>query len=96
MGVVPACQDFYLRYAVRPWGVFPKAAPALAFAPEHGGWLWSLIRLGGSAFVIAPVEEFFWRGFLYRWLVSKDFLSADLSRVRWPVARFQDHTSMRW
>ena len=41
-----------------------------------------MIRLLGSAVVIAPIEEFFWRGFLYRWLLAKDFLVVSLSTFR--------------
>jgi uncharacterized protein len=78
-------QEFYLRYGIRPFGVLPKPATASPYAPELTGWALALTRLAGSAFVIAVIEEFFWRGFLYRWLVSKDFLQADLARIHWPV-----------
>jgi hypothetical protein len=37
----------------------------------------SLIKLAGSACVIAVIEEFFWRGFSMRWLAKTDFLSVD-------------------
>jgi uncharacterized protein len=30
--------------------------------------------------VIAVIEEFFWRGFLYRWLLGREFLKVDLGR----------------
>ena len=41
----------------------------------------ALMRLAGSAFVIAVSEEFFWRGFLYRWMLGKNFLRVDAGRL---------------
>ena len=43
--------------------------------------------------MIAPVEEVFFRSFLYRWLVSRDFCSVppskfDLSAFLWTVLLF--------
>ena len=35
--------------------------------------------------VIAVIEEFFWRGFLYRWLVGKEFSSVDLGKLHIPL-----------
>jgi len=51
------------------------------YAPEQCGWILSIIRLGGSACVIAVIEEFFWRGFLMRWMVKSDFISVDPLRI---------------
>ncbi len=44
------------------------------------GWPLTLAKLAGSAFVIAIVEELFFRSFLYRWLQNRDFASVPLSR----------------
>jgi CAAX prenyl protease-like protein len=79
----PALSGLYRRFAVRSSGHPPSAVFLSPYAPECCGWLLALIRLGGSAFVIAVIEEFFWRGFLYRWLLSKDIMNADLSRIHW-------------
>ena len=40
----------------------------------------SIAKLIGSAFIIAPVEEVFFRSFLYRWLIARDFRAVPLSR----------------
>ena len=81
----PALRDFYLRYGVRPWGVLPAPLTESPFAPERCGWLLACARLAGSAFVIAVAEEFFWRGFLCRWLQSKAFLAVNPAAIRWPI-----------
>ena len=67
----PALHAFYLRVAVIGT---PTADPA--FLPENINWLSVLIRLCGSAFVIAMAEEVFWRGFAYRRLQQVQFLEA--------------------
>lgn len=81
----PALQEFYLRVGLwPPWEVTERKA-SLAYAPEVCGWAFTAVRILGSAFVIGIIEEFFWRGFLYRWLLAKDFLSVDLGRLDVPM-----------
>ena len=75
----PVLKSLYARWAFLPVG---KVAAASPYAPETAGWTLAVIRLLGSAVVIAPIEEFFWRGFLYRWLLAKDFLVVSLSTFR--------------
>ena len=48
------------------------------YAPEICGWPLALVRLAGSVFVISVAEEFFWRGFLMRWIQHIDFLDIDV------------------
>ena len=63
---------------------WPFAEPAAAenppYAPSVCGWPLTLAKLAGSAFVIAPVEEYFFRSYLYRRLIARDFMSVPLSR----------------
>ncbi len=78
----PALDEFYRR-----WGIFPPwetAAPAGAspYSPEVAGRALAGVRLLGSALIIAPIEEYFWRGFLYRWLVEREFLAVDPGRFQ--------------
>ena len=56
----------------------PQETASSVYAPETCGWLLTGVRLAGSAFVIAVIEEFFWRGFLYRWLIEKPFTNVRL------------------
>ena len=74
----PALQDFYLKYAVLPWGRAPEVLSPAPYAPEVCGWPLAIVRLLGSALVISFIEEFFWRGFIYRWITARDFRSVDL------------------
>lgn len=67
----------YLRVGMQmPWSLSPPLEQ-IRYAPELEGWLFALTRLAGSALVIAVIEEFFWRGWMYRWVQKEDFLSVD-------------------
>ncbi len=77
LSALPAVQDAYLRYAVMPFGSLPDVPDIYPYDPAVAGWPLSLMRLAGSAFVIAVIEEFFWRGFLYRWMLKKEFVQAE-------------------
>lgn len=83
----PALQEFYLRYGVRLWpfGHMPEPAGASPFAPAACGWALTAVRMLGSGLVIAVIEEFFWRGFLYRLIVNRDFFNVPLGRLHWPA-----------
>jgi CAAX prenyl protease-like protein len=84
--------DFYNRWLIMPpadWPSYfrpdifpalPSGHASLAYSPMECGWPLTIAKLIGSAFVISAAEEWFFRGFLYRWLRKGDFLSIDLSR----------------
>lgn len=64
-------------------GIFPSLPAghlSLSFSPAECGWPLTIAKLCGSAFVISAAEEFFFRGFLYRWLRNGDFTSVPLGR----------------
>jgi CAAX prenyl protease-like protein len=72
---------------------YPKLAasssawnPLKAF-PEHPGLAWMFVigRILASTLVVAPLEEVFYRSFLYRWLARPDFTSLPLHHVAWPA-----------
>ena len=96
MGVadgMPLIQELYLRFGVLPLGRLPAFPTQSIYSPDQCGWPLTLVRLGGSAFVIAVAEEFFWRGFLYRRLLRRDFLTVPLGRLElepfcWSVVLF--------
>ena len=46
-------------------------------------WFFIGIRLLGSTFVVPPLEEVFYRSFLYRYVVRQDFLAMPLNEFRW-------------
>jgi uncharacterized protein len=46
-------------------------------------WTFVLVRLAGSSLVVPPIEEVFYRSFLYRYIQKGDFLSVSLGRFDW-------------
>jgi CAAX prenyl protease-like protein len=82
-GRFPALQNAYLKWAVWPLGRMPEAVSSSPYAPTVCGWPLSIARLAGSFVVIALIEEFFWRGFLYRWLMGRDFLQVSHRAFHW-------------
>jgi hypothetical protein len=43
-------------------------------------WLFIVVRVLGSTFVVPPLEEVFYRSFLYRYLAKQEFLSVPLNQ----------------
>ena len=92
--IVPELFPFYRTWFCWPLGSLPAATTAPSpYDPAVCGWTLTVAKLVGSAFVIAPVEEVFFRSFLYRWLQKRDFLSVplarfDLSAFLWMVFLF--------
>lgn len=96
--IFPAAQSFYHRWLILLPGslpdyydaeLFPRLPPGFAGAlynPAVCGWGLTLARAVGSALVIAVIEEFFFRGFLYRWLQQATFWKIPLTR--WDAATF--------
>ncbi len=81
----PGLQSVYLKYfAVQPWFA-PRPPTGSVFDPAVCGWTLALTRLLGSALVIGVIEEFFWRGFIYRWLQARDFTAVSLGALQWPL-----------
>lgn len=87
----PVFQEAYHRWLIMMPGALPDyfnpefypALPpghrSLAFSPEEAGWPLTLVKLLGSAGVIAVIEEFFFRGFFCRWLRKGAFWTLPLT-----------------
>ena len=92
--ILPEFSDLYRTWCVWPLGSLPAvSSDPSPYDPAVCGWPLTFAKLAGSAFVIAPVEEIFFRSFLYRWLQQRDFLSVpasrfDLSAFLWTVFLF--------
>lgn len=81
---LPGLARLYETWGVLPFGELrPVSTTPSPYAPSTCGWPLTLVRLCGSAFVIAVIEEFFWRGFLYRWIQTLDFLDVDPGTLQW-------------
>ena len=78
-----AIQELYLKWGVMPLGEIPPVSESLSvYHPDVCGWALTAMKLFGSAVVIAVVEEFFWRGFLYRWLIRQEFWTVEARTFR--------------
>lgn len=64
--------------AGEPWNPVKEFddAPGLA-------WFFVAVRTLGSALVVPPIEESFYRSFLYRYFVRLDFTDMPFSRLHW-------------
>ena len=76
----PDSFSWYRTWLCWPIGSPPAPSAAAPYDPAVCGWTLTIVKLIGSAFVIAPVEEVFFRSFLYRWLQNRDFTAVPLSR----------------
>lgn len=83
MDAIPAVRDIYVKWGILPFGELREPVSKTPFAPEVCGWPLALVRLLGSGFVIGMIEEFFWRGFLYRWMLGLDFTQVPHGKFAW-------------
>ena len=81
-------QELYLRFGILPLGELPDTVSPSIYAPSENGWFFTIVRLIGSAFAIAIIEEFFWRGFLYRWLIDRNFTRVKFTGYEWEAFLF--------
>ncbi|MDA3873326.1 MAG: CAAX prenyl protease-related protein [Kiritimatiellae bacterium] len=63
-----------------PWSLSSPLVQ-VRYAPDTDGWFFALTRLAGSALVISFIEEFFWRGWMTRWVEKENFLEVDPGEV---------------
>ena len=61
-----------------PWNPFKQYGEGTGL-----GWFFAGVRILGSAIVVPPIEEAFYRSFLYRYFVRLDFLDMPFSRLHW-------------
>ncbi len=62
----------------------PVWNPQLQFGENSGlAWLFIMVRVLGSTIVVPPLEEVFYRSFLYRYISQPDFSVVPLGRFCW-------------
>lgn len=72
----------YLRFSYHGLNWNPNAE--FGDGSPHA-WLFIVLRILGMTFVVPPLEEVFYRSFVYRFLVQKNFLELPLNQFyRWP------------
>lgn len=76
----PAVTETYRKWLVMMPGTLPDYSASWCYAySEHP--ILAIIKLIGSAFVIAPIEEFFFRGCLMRWLNGQGWQKLPFAEV---------------
>lgn len=68
----------FLFKAGNPWNPFKEFGEASAMA-----WFFVVVRTLGSAVVVPPIEEAFYRSFLYRYFIRKNFETLPLGTMHW-------------
>jgi len=81
VGIDPLLQRLGIRYPKiaigqsGPWNPLVRFADNVALA-----WFFIVVRIVGSAVVVPPLEEVFFRSWLYRYIARPDFQSVPLGR----------------
>lgn len=78
--IAPEYAVWYQTWLTLPFGVPPPPPTPSPYEPAVCGWVLTAVKLFGSAFVIAPAEEFFFRSYLYRRLQAHDFQAVEPTR----------------
>jgi len=74
------CNDFYPKF----WKAGTLWNPHACFGANSGlAWLFIVVRVAGSALVVPPLEEVFYRSFLYRYIAKPDFAAVPLGAFLW-------------
>lgn len=55
------------------------------YDPKVTGWFAFWMHMFGTSVVIAIIEEFFFRGFIYRWMLGTPFYKMDPGKLSWPI-----------
>lgn len=77
VGLDPFLPKNHLLFTPTPgdeWNPFARYG-----AGSGMGWFFVAVRLFGSSIVVPPLEEVFWRSFLYRYSIRTNFLSLPLN-----------------
>ncbi|HLX70625.1 MAG TPA: CAAX prenyl protease-related protein [Verrucomicrobiae bacterium] len=72
---VPQNHVFFTPTPGDEWNPFARFGEGSGLA-----WFFAAVRILGSSLVVPPLEEVFWRSFLYRYSIRTDFQSVPLNR----------------
>lgn len=74
----PAEAERLAKHAIPPWNPFDAFGAGSAM-----GWFFVVVRTLGSTLVVPPLEETFYRSFVYRYTIKEDFMSVPLNACKW-------------
>lgn len=84
--LVPKQQELWVKLGLSKASATESAAwnPFAAFGDGSAlAWFFVAVRIVGSSIVVPPIEEIFYRSFLYRWIAKPDFQSVPLGQFFW-------------
>jgi CAAX prenyl protease-like protein len=85
-GIVPAQNELWIKLGLSklPATPSPEWNPFTQFGNGSAlGWFFVAVRILGSSLLVPPLEEVFYRSFLYRWIAKPDFESVPLGQFAW-------------
>ena len=68
----------FMFKAGKSWNPFEQFGRGSAIA-----WFFVIVRTAGSTLIIPPIEEVFFRSFLYRYFIRLDFENLPLNHLQW-------------
>lgn len=91
--IAPEYLSFYRKWCIIGDVAAPNELQTSAYDPKNCGWTLTILKVFGSAFIIAPAEELFFRSYLYRRLQDSSWLEVnrtkfDLSAFLWTTCLF--------
>ena len=84
--IVPTQQEIWVKLGLSRSPAIPTPVwnPFVQFGSLTAlGWFFVTVRVLGSSLVVPPLEEVFYRSFLYRWIARPDFASVPLGQFAW-------------
>lgn len=78
VGIDPYYPKFEALFKKEPWNPVEYYGEGSFLA-----FFFIAVRTLGSAIVVPPIEEAFFRSFLYRYMVKKNFVEMSFSRLHW-------------
>ena len=84
--IVPTEQELWVKLGLSKAATPPTPAwnPFVQFGNGTAlCWFFVAVRVLGSSLVVPPLEEVFYRSFLYRWIARPDFASVPLGQFAW-------------
>jgi hypothetical protein len=70
--------DWNLISPITPPGFDPTVIHS-----ETGQWLVMAVRCTGAIIIVPIMEELFWRSFLLRYMINRDFMQVAIGRLTW-------------
>jgi len=85
IGLLPFLDVFGINtsWAVRKNSAAPLWNPFTFFQTAWMGWLFVMVRILGSTLVVPPMEEVFYRSFVYRYVAKQDFQIVPIGEFYW-------------